>query len=152
MDYSKVRAKFKNGDWVFGLGDHIGCSVVFNIESDMPQPFSYLNTDDETKFRLATHDEIRAATERDNVKGNPSGFYLLSCDKDPNTSLVLLYDCSDFNGVRHLAFGHWDGSALIPVCDLSEEYTLTPVRIFAEGDGDLLRREVVQRCLFSNCH
>ena len=77
MNYSKIREKFKNGDWVLGLGEHKGCSPVFDIDSHAPQPFSYLGTDDADQFRIATKDEIREAIEPNNISGKPDGFYLL---------------------------------------------------------------------------
>jgi len=56
-----VRKVFKEGDWVFGIGEHEGCSVVFDGDSCDYQPFSYLDDYDPKNFRLATPDEIKRA-------------------------------------------------------------------------------------------
>lgn len=61
MKYKAIRENFKNGDWVFGIGEHIGCSQVFDMETKNPQPFSYLDSVDTSDFRLATEDEIKKA-------------------------------------------------------------------------------------------
>ena len=63
----------------------------------------------------------------------PDGFYLLHNQQEPKVSLVRLYGHPDFDGVRHIAFGPWDGAALMPVWDLREDSTLTPAVISA-GD------------------
>lgn len=59
--YEAVRNKFKNGDWVFGIGEHIGCSACFDMSERHPQPFSYLDATNPDDFRLATIEEIEAA-------------------------------------------------------------------------------------------
>jgi len=59
--YKALREKFKEGDWVFGLGEHIGCSPVFDHDKPNIQPFSYLNATNPDDFRLATDDEIKEA-------------------------------------------------------------------------------------------
>lgn len=59
----------------------------------------------------------------------PDGFYLLKNDRHPSVSLVYLYDHEDFNGVRRIAFGPWDGAALMPVTDLCDDSYLLPVCI-----------------------
>lgn len=59
--YDAVKAKFKDGDWVFGVGEHVGCSPVFDHDTDHPQPFSYLSATNPDDFRLATDDEIAFA-------------------------------------------------------------------------------------------
>ena len=59
--YDDVRKKFKDGDWVFGIGVYAGCSPVFDHDTDMPQPFSYLDATNPDDFRLATDEEIAAA-------------------------------------------------------------------------------------------
>jgi hypothetical protein len=59
--YKAVKEAFKDGDWVFGIGEHIGCSMVFDHDTDMPQPFSYLNATNPDDFRLATDEEIKEA-------------------------------------------------------------------------------------------
>ena len=41
-EYAAVKAKFKNGDWVLGVGEHVGCSQVVTGDSGDFQPFSYL--------------------------------------------------------------------------------------------------------------
>lgn len=61
MDYSKIKEIYKNGDWVFGIGEHIGCSIVFDIEKDNPQPFSYLGSNNPDDFRIATGEEVSTA-------------------------------------------------------------------------------------------
>lgn len=55
--YSKVKEVFKNGDWVFGIGEHKGCSQVFTGDGGDFQPFSYLEATNPDDFRLATDDE-----------------------------------------------------------------------------------------------
>ena len=59
--YNEVKYKFKEGDWVFGVGEHAGCSPVFDHDTDRPQPFSYLNATNPDDFRLATDKEIEQA-------------------------------------------------------------------------------------------
>lgn len=59
----------------------------------------------------------------------PDGYYVISSPKEPRKCLVYLYDHPDFNGVRHLSWMHQDGSALMPVTDLTEESILTPVKL-----------------------
>ena len=63
-------------------------------------------------------------------KDLPEGFYLLSNDKEPNVSLVKLYKCDDFKDELHIAFGPWDGTAIMPISELVETSVLTPVQIF----------------------
>lgn len=58
-----IRTVFKDGDWVFGIGDNVGCSMVFTGGCGDMQPFSYLNDYDPKNFRLATKKEIRLANE-----------------------------------------------------------------------------------------
>ena len=57
------------------------------------------------------------------------GFYLLTSNISKEVSLVKLYNCPDFNGIRHIAFGPWDGAAVMPVTDLSLNSILRPVEI-----------------------
>ncbi|MGR3218943.1 MAG: hypothetical protein ACUZ8H_03875 [Candidatus Anammoxibacter sp.] len=57
----EVREKFNIGDWVFGLGEHHGCSQVFEGDSKDYQPFSYLNDFNPDNYRIATKDEIAKA-------------------------------------------------------------------------------------------
>jgi len=59
--YKEVKEKFKEGDWVFGVGNKKGCSPVFDYDTDHPQPFSYLDATNPDDFRLATETEITAA-------------------------------------------------------------------------------------------
>lgn len=59
--YKAVKAKFKEGDWVFGIGERIGCSIVFDHDTKNPQPFSYLDAINPDDFRLATTEEIETA-------------------------------------------------------------------------------------------
>lgn len=54
----EVRKRFKIGDWVFGLGEHVGCSCVFEGSCCDYQPFSYLNDFNPDNYRLATLKEI----------------------------------------------------------------------------------------------
>ena len=61
----ELRKKFKDNDWVFGIGEHKGCSQIFTGTYGDMQPFSYLNDYDPDNFRLATKDEIQIA--RDSV-------------------------------------------------------------------------------------
>jgi hypothetical protein len=65
-----LHAKFKEGDWVFGLGKNEGCSQVFlqppspdKKGCDQLQPFMYLGDMDPANFRLATDEEIIEAKE-----------------------------------------------------------------------------------------
>jgi len=59
-DHSReVRKHFKDGDWVFGIGENKGCSMVFTGNSDDFQPFSYLDNYDPANFRVATEVEIQ---------------------------------------------------------------------------------------------
>ncbi len=59
---TEVRKKFNIGDWVFGIGEHEGCSVVFEGDNCDYQPFSYLNDYEPDNYRLATPEEIEAAS------------------------------------------------------------------------------------------
>jgi len=56
-----VHELFKDGDWVFGISEHIGCSQVFTGTYGDFQPFSYLDDFDPDNFRIATDEEIKAA-------------------------------------------------------------------------------------------
>ncbi len=57
--YSAVMAAFPEGCWVFGLGEHKGCSQTFDYEHpNRPQPFSYLDATNPSDFRMATGEEI----------------------------------------------------------------------------------------------
>ena len=58
LDYTEVKKRFKDGDWVVGIGEHIGMSQVFDCDTDHPQPFSYLDDNDPANFRLASQSEI----------------------------------------------------------------------------------------------
>jgi len=62
--YSAVKEKFKDGDWVFGVGEHEGCSEAFDMDTKHPQPFSYLSSTNPDDFRLATEDEIKEIKAR----------------------------------------------------------------------------------------
>jgi len=57
--YSAVKEKFKDGDWVLGVSEHVGCSQAFDMDTKHPQPFSYLDATNPDDFRLATEDEIK---------------------------------------------------------------------------------------------
>ena len=57
--YQAIKEKFKEGDWVKGTNKHDGCSQVFNMDTDRPQPFDYLDETDPNEFRLATGDEVK---------------------------------------------------------------------------------------------
>ena len=59
--YKALREKFKEGDWVFGLGEEKGCSPVFDHDKPNIQPFSYLSATNPDDFRLATDTEIAEA-------------------------------------------------------------------------------------------
>ena len=59
----------------------------------------------------------------------PDGFYFISSPSEPESCLVKMYDHPDFGGVRHVAFGPWDGSGLMPVTDLEPDSVLKPVVI-----------------------
>lgn len=59
--YSKIRENFKDGDWIYGIGEHKGCSMAFDFDTKHPQPFSYLDATDPNEFRIATKKEIKEA-------------------------------------------------------------------------------------------
>jgi hypothetical protein len=60
----------------------------------------------------------------------PNGYYLISTEEGTDSCLVYLYDHSDFDGVRHFAYGMQDGGVFISVNDeLVEGTQLTPVTI-----------------------
>lgn len=59
-----IKEVFKDGDWVFGIGPHKGCSQVFTGSSGDFQPFDYLNDYDPAHFRIATDKEIDEAKAR----------------------------------------------------------------------------------------
>jgi len=65
--YKALTEKFKDGDWVFGVGDHKGCSMVFDCDTEQPQPFSYLDATNPDDFRLATDAEIADAYPKLNI-------------------------------------------------------------------------------------
>jgi hypothetical protein len=54
----EIRKSFNVGDWVVGIGEHKGCSQVFEGTYCDYQPFSYLDDFDPSNFRLATQEEI----------------------------------------------------------------------------------------------
>jgi hypothetical protein len=60
--FKALRDKFKEGDWVFGLGEEKGCSPVFDHDRPNIQPFSYLDATNPDDFRLATKEEIAEST------------------------------------------------------------------------------------------
>lgn len=62
--YSAFREIYKNDDWVFGIGDEVGCSQVFDIDTESPQPFSYLDATDTSQYRHATKEEIAEAMDK----------------------------------------------------------------------------------------
>ena len=59
----------------------------------------------------------------------PEGFYLLTSDDYKDISLVKLYTCDDFKDTKHIAFGPWDGTAIMPLSELSKTSRLIPVNI-----------------------
>ncbi len=61
--YTEIMKKFKDGDYVVGIGEHEGCSPVFT-EYGHTQPFSYLNDYNPDNYRLAT-DEERLKADND---------------------------------------------------------------------------------------
>ena len=64
-----------------------------------------------------------------NISTAPDGFYLITTTGEADPCLVKLYDHPDFGGVRHVAFGPWDGAALMPVTDLKSDSVLKSVAI-----------------------
>lgn len=52
--------RFKEGDWVTGIGEHVGTSQVFKY-GEILEPFSYLQSDDPDDFRIALDTEIAEA-------------------------------------------------------------------------------------------
>jgi len=61
--YTEIMKKFKDGDYVVGIGEHKGCSQVFT-DCGQTQPFSYLSDYNPDNYRLATEDE-RAKADND---------------------------------------------------------------------------------------
>jgi len=61
----EIKKHFKDGDWVFGIGQHKGCSEVFTGVYGDFQPFDYLNDYNPSNYRLATKAEV------DSVKAQP---------------------------------------------------------------------------------
>ena len=61
--YEALRKKFKVGDWVFGIGEHKGCSEVFEGYGNTLQPFDYLNDFNPDNYRLATEEEKLTSNE-----------------------------------------------------------------------------------------
>ncbi len=59
--YEALRKKFKEDDWVFGIGEHKGCSPVFENPGGVLQPFEYLDDFNPDHFRLATEEEKKTA-------------------------------------------------------------------------------------------
>ena len=74
-------------------------------------------------------EDIKIDPEADSLEDLPEGFYLLSSNKTLETSLVKVYTCDDFNGIKHIAFGPWDGGGIMPLSHLSENSKLTPITI-----------------------
>lgn len=62
-----IREKFKSGDWVFGLGEHKGCSQVFIGYRGEIQPFDYLDDFEPKNFRLANDKEIQEAIKSEKI-------------------------------------------------------------------------------------
>lgn len=58
--YESLLKKFKEGDWVFGIGKYKGCSQIFWGHGKL-YPFDYLNDFNPENFRLATEKEIMIA-------------------------------------------------------------------------------------------
>lgn len=58
--FDELKKVFKDGDWVFGIGEHKGCSIVFTHDGRI-QPFDYLNDYNPADFRIATAEEIESA-------------------------------------------------------------------------------------------
>jgi len=61
--FDGVKEKFKDGDWIFGLGAHKGCSEVFTAHG-VVQPFSYLDDYNPDNFRIATPNEVLEAKSK----------------------------------------------------------------------------------------
>lgn len=72
-------------------------------------------------------EDIRIDPPSSLLEDLPEGFYLLSSNKTLETSLVKVYTCDDFNGIKHIAFGPWDGGGIMPLSHLSENSKLTPI-------------------------
>ena len=72
------------------------------------------------------------------------GYYLLGGEEATDICLVYLYDCPDFNGVRHLAFGPADGSALMPITDLKDSSILIPVRVVKSEDRPMSNADLTE--------
>ena len=74
MDEKKkaIKEAFKDGDWVFGIGEHKGCSQVFTGSGGDFQPFDFLNDYEPSHFRFATEEEKAEAIQK--LGKNPYGF------------------------------------------------------------------------------
>ena len=79
--------------------------------------------------------QVRPLAEPPCVLGKPDGYYLIGEQGGDQWCLVYLYDHADFDGVRHLAFGPQDGSALMPVWDLRHDTVLLPATIHLNGSA-----------------
>lgn len=82
---------------------------------------------------------------KDNITRHPDGYYVLSYNGCDHQSLVYLYGNKDFNGIRHVSFGHIDGGGLIPISDIEDgaifrpaAVVISPGRPSNEGDIDKL--------------
>jgi hypothetical protein len=57
-----LAATYKDGDWVTGIGPHKGTSRVWNRPGMAFEPFVRVDDYDPAHYRLATREEIDAAT------------------------------------------------------------------------------------------
>ena len=57
--------RFPPGTWVFGIGQHRGCSEVHGeVGGEFLQPFDYLNDYNPDHYRVATPAEVMEAMDR----------------------------------------------------------------------------------------
>lgn len=60
------------------------------------------------------------------------GFYALESPEEP-ICIVHGYHCTDMGGQFVLGFNTHDGGGLLPISDLNEQATLTPVEFTKKG-------------------
>ena len=61
----------------------------------------------------------------------PDGFYLMSNGNPQEACVIKLYGHPDFGAERHVVFGVWDGGGALPVSDVPDDVTFSP--LFVHG-------------------
>ena len=89
--------------------------------------------------------QVRPLPEPPCVLGKPDGYYLIGEQGGDQWCLVYLYSHEDFGGVRHLAFGPQDGSALVPVWDLRHDTVLLPATVRPHGGAPTTLADLTSR-------